>query len=208
MKIHDISLPLSADLPVWPGDPAIVFTKTQSITNGDACNVTEVLMGVHSGTHIDAPYHFYDNAMTVDAIAFDHLIGPCFVVDLSAETIIGRSALEKHNLSSYKRVLIKTRNSELWANKKSFAPDFTAIDIDAAGYLLTLGCVLVGLDYLSIEAFDTKESPVHKLLLGNNVVILEGLNLSEISSGEYELICMPLPLQGCDGAPARVVLIG
>jgi len=207
MKLYDISLPISKDLPVWPGDPSVSLMMTSSILKGDQCNITRMQMGAHTGTHIDAPYHFLKGAATTDAIPLETFIGPCFVVELDAEGLIEKKDFREYNLNGHSRILIKTRNSELWANNiSSFDKNYVALGIDAAQYLVEMNTILVGIDYLSIESFQSDGCPVHKLLLKNNITILEGLNLSGVKAGVYELICMPLKLQGCEGSPARALL--
>lgn len=207
MKLYDISLPISNNLTVWPGDSAISVTATMSILKGDNCNLTKIEMGTHVGTHIDAPSHFIKDGATIDAIPIETFIGPCLVVEHDSESLIGKKDFQKCNLDGQSRILIKTRNSEQWAKKTtSFDTNYIALGIEAAQYLIERNIRLVGIDYLSIEAFQSDGSQVHKLLLKNNVTILEGLNLSGIKAGIYELLCMPLNLQGCDGAPVRVLL--
>jgi arylformamidase len=207
MKLYDISLPISNDLPVWPGDPPVSLRMTKSILKGDQCNITKIQMGVHTGTHIDAPYHFLRDGVTTDAIPIETFIGPCIVVEIDSEVLIEKRDLQKYNMNGYSRILIKTRNSEIWANNISaFERNFVALGIDAAQYLVEMKTILVGIDYLSVESFHSEGSPVHKLLLRNNIPILEGLNLSGVKAGVYGLICMPLKLHGCEGAPARVLL--
>lgn len=180
---------------------------TSSIARGDQCNVTKMQMGVHTGTHVDAPYHFLGDGVTTDAIPIETFIGPCLVVEIDSEVLIEKRDLQKYNMNGYSRILIKTRNSEIWANNISaFEKNFVALGIDAAQYLVEMKTILVGIDYLSVESFHSEGSPVHKLLLMNNISILEGLNLSGVKAGVYGLICMPLKLQGCEGAPARVLL--
>jgi arylformamidase len=208
MKLYDISLPISNDLPVWPGDPSVSLMMTKSFLKGDHCNITKIQMGTHSGTHIDAPYHFLKDGATVDTIPIETFIGPCLVVDLDSEVLIEEKDLRKYNLAGHSRILMKTKNSEMWANniRKSFITNYVALGINAVQYLIEMNTILVGIDYLSIESFQSDGKPVHKLLLKNNITILEGLNLSGVKAGVYELICMPLKLQGCEGAPARVLL--
>lgn len=207
MKLYDISLPISNDLPVCPGDPSVSLMMTGSILKGDQCNITKIQMGTHAGTHIDAPYHFLKDGATVDAIPIETFIGPCLVVELDSEVLIEKKDFRKYNLNGHSRILIKTRNSEMWANNiRTFNTNYVAMGIDAAQYLVEMNTILVGIDYLSIESFQSNGCPVHKLLLRNNITVLEGLNLSGIKAGEYELICMPLKLRGCEGAPARVLL--
>lgn len=206
MKLHDVSLLISNELPVWPGDPPVSLITTKSMHKGDQCNVTELKMGTHTGTHVDAPYHFLKDGATVDVIPIETLIGPCLVVEIDAENVIEKKHLESHCLSKHSRILFKTQNSKLWSNNVgSFKTDYIALGLDAAIYLLEMHIILVGIDYLSIESFQS-DTTVHKLLLKNSITILEGLNLSGVKAGVYELICMPLKLQGCEGAPARVIL--
>lgn len=207
MKLYDVTLPISNDLPVWPGDPSVSIMATKSILKGDQCNITKIQMGAHTGTHLDAPLHFFKDGGTIDTIPIETFIGPCLVVELDSEVLIEREDFRKYNLNGHSRILIKTENSELWANKiNSFSTNYVALGIGAAEYLLERNVSLIGIDYLSIEKFQSDGSPVHKLLLKNNVTILEGLNLSGVKEGVYELICMPLKLHGCEGAPARVLL--
>ena len=208
MKLYDVSLPISNNLPVWPGDSPVSLKMTSSMAKGDQCNVTSIEMGTHVGTHIDAPYHFLEDGATIDAIPIETFIGPCLVVELDAEDIIEKIDFQKYNPGKHSRILIKTKNSELWANDvSSFDPKYVSLGIDAAQYLVEIKATLVGIDYLSIESFQCGICPVHRLLLENNITILEGLNLSGVKAGAYELICMPLKLQDCEGAPARVVLM-
>jgi arylformamidase len=206
MKIYDISLPVSEKLPVWPGDPSISMVRTKSILSGDPCNLTMISMGVHSGTHIDAPYHFVENGRTVDAIVLETCIGPCQVIEVSG-SLIEKEDLLKHNFRGQNRILFKTRNSERWnSNENLFHPDYVALSPEAAEYLVENKVMLIGIDYLSIEAFNATGNHVHDILLKNDVVILEGLNLSEVAEGMYELIALPLKLVGSEGAPARAIL--
>jgi arylformamidase len=207
MKLYDITLPITNYLPVWPGDPSVSLIMSSSIAKGDKCNITSIQMGAHTGTHIDAPYHFLKDGATTDTIPIETFIGPCVVIEVDSEVCIERKDLLKYDLAGHLRVLFKTRNSELWAeNSGSFNTNYVSLAIDAAQYLVEMKTVLVGIDYLSIESFRAPGSPVHKLLLINNITILEGLNLSGVKTGMYELLCMPLKLMGCEGAPARVIL--
>jgi len=208
MKIHDVSLLISEDLPIWPGDPGISMTLASSLNHGDDANVTRLEIGVHTGTHIDAPIHFEAEGMSVDELSMDILIGSCRVFDLS-EIVenIGAKILKNLDFSGATRVLFKTRNSIWWASGKTeFQKDFVYITEEGAKYLVDHGVNLVGIDYLSVEKFGSSDYSTHHLLLRNKVVIVEGLNLSGISSGEYELIALPLRLKGSDGSPARVIL--
>ena len=209
MKIHDISLLLSDEMVTWPGDESIKITSTSSIDFGGVCNVSSIKMSVHSGTHIDAPFHFIKNGKYTDSVDLNSMMGVCLMVDL--ENIEGYLIEVKHiyeyDFSKYNRVLFKTKNSNLWHNSDyKFCTDFISLSSDAALYLVKEGVNLVGIDYLSIESFHSKSYSVHKTLLENEVVILEGIDLSKINAGTYDLVCLPIKLSECDGAPARAIL--
>ncbi len=208
MKIYDISVLVWDGLPTWPGDPKLVMNLASSIALGDAANVTHLDMGAHTGTHLDAPFHFDKNGLGIDQLSLDTLIGPCRVFDLTNVTgDITAAALEKCDWRGVTRALFKTRNSRHWAQgDREFDKGFTALAADSAAHLIEHGVELVGVDYLSVEAFGSKTHPVHEILLGMGVVIVESLNLSEVPAGDYELIALPVKLKGADGAPARVVL--
>jgi arylformamidase len=172
-------------------------------------------MGAHTGTHMDAPFHFYRDGAGIDELSLDVLLGPCRVFDLSQiNQHISPAILETCDWKGsdkigkvVTRVLFKTRNSQHWANNDAeFDKEFLALTGDAAMQLVHRGVRLVGVDYLSVEPYGGKTHPVHDTLLGAGVVIIEALNLSEVTAGDYELIALPLKLKGADGAPARVVL--
>ncbi len=208
MKLYDISLAVSADMPVWPGDPAVRMWRASSISGGDPCNVTRLDIGAHTGTHVDAPLHFIDGAAAVDRLSLESLVGPCLVADFSDCETITADALSRLPDPPGERILFKTRNSarrEEYGAK--FFEGFTAVDESAAGRIARWGVKLVGIDYLSVERYPSPPgNPVHVALLSAGIVILEGLDLSEVPAGSYELICLPVKLRGSDGAPARAVL--
>jgi arylformamidase len=208
VKMHDVSLLISEDLPIWPGDPGISMTLASSLNHGDDANVTRLEMGVHTGTHIDAPIHFEAEGKSIDELSMDTLIGPCRVFDLSGIAgSIGSEVLKSLDFSGVSRALFKTRNSTWWASGETkFQKDFVYITESGAKFLVDHGVNLVGIDYLSVEKFESSDYSTHHLLLRNQVVIVEGLNLSGVSLGEYELIALPLRLKGSDGSPARVIL--
>lgn len=209
MRTYDISLKITPDLPTWPGDPKIQFQMLSHIPNGDTANGTAISMSVHTGTHVDAPLHFINDGNSVDEIVLKTLIGRAFVLYLPDVDLITAEVLEKAELPPRtRRVLLKTRNSELWAkNVKEFREDFVAVSPDGAQFLADRGVQLVGIDYLSVAPFD---EPVrtHQILLGAGIVIVEGLDLSEVSDGRYNLYCLPINLGGVEGAPARAILVG
>ncbi|QQS45990.1 MAG: cyclase family protein [Acidobacteriota bacterium] len=206
MKIHDITVPISNELPVYPGDPPIEIRRTQSIENGDIARVSHLSFGTHIGTHIDPPYHFIKEGVTLDQLPLDVLIGPARVVDCGEVAVIDRPLLSRLDLGNADRILFKTRNSRFWRESREFRKDFVYLETSAAEALVELGVRLVGIDYLSVEKYDFDQPTTHWTLLGNNVIVVEGLDLSEVTAGEYELICLPLRIRDGDGGPARVVL--
>ncbi len=205
MKLVDVSVPLTAPMPTFPGNPSFSEEPVKRTARGDSANVTAVHLGTHSGTHVDAPRHFFDSAPGVDALPLDVLIGPALVVEIpGARRGIQASDLENVAEGDV-RVLLKTGNSALWQSNE-FHSDFAFLDVSGARLLLDRGVRLVGIDYLSIEQFKRPGAPVHRMLLEQRVVIVEGLNLSAAQPGRYEMYCLPLDIDGADGAPARVVL--
>jgi arylformamidase len=209
MRTYDISLTLSPSLPTWPGDPGIEIEQVEKIEDGSNANVSRINMGVHSGTHIDAPFHFLQEGTPVEQIDLSLLTGRVYVLHLPEEDLITASVLERSQIPPRtRRVLFKTRNSEYWANEEAnFQADFVGLSDDGARYLVKRGVKLVGVDYLSVAPY-TESRPTHEILLEAGVVIVEGLNLTEVSQGRYTLYCLPLKIAGSDGAPARAILIG
>ena len=207
MTLYDISLTIAEDLPVWPGDPKIELKKISQIKNGEEANVTHISACVHIGTHVDAPDHFLGNGKTVEDLPLDLLVGPASMVELAVSGQISAVDLQKANIpEGTKRLLIKTSNSQIWAEGiKEFREDFIALEADAASYLVDQGVQVVGVDYLSVAPF-ADPAPTHRILLEAGVLIIEGLNLSGVEAGEYTLLCLPLKIKDSDGAPARVLL--
>lgn len=210
MKIYDISIPISPELPVWPGDPAVILEQVSSMDAGAHDNVSRLGCSVHTGTHVDAPHHFLNDHRTVDKLSLDVLIGPVQVIQIPEDVgLITAGVLEQAAVpSGTLRLLLKTRNSRLWERSPAeFAQDFVGVSEDGAEWLVKSGVKLIGIDYLSIAPF--KQSlPSHRMLLKPGIVILEGVDLSKITPGIYTLYCLPLKLVGSDGAPARAILIG
>lgn len=203
-NIYDITVTMQPSMPIWPGDPGFERTLYRSIAGGDSADVSIIKMGSHTGTHIDAPAHFLLGAPTVDELPLDVLVGEAGVFALEADDRIMSADLEKLKLDGYSRILLKTRNSSLWSGE-GFTPDFVSLDPSAAEYLAEAGVKLAGIDYLSVGAYDDGVQ-VHRILLEHGMVVVEGLNLSEVMPGKYELMCLPLKILGADGAPARVLL--
>ena len=209
MKILDISVPVSPGLPVWPGDPPVELERYRAIAAGDDCNVSRICCSVHSGTHVDAPGHFVENALTAEGLALDILIGPAIVVEVPTAGAIEPNFLETIALPhDVKRLLFKTRNSQLWQQPEhSFKSDYIALSSRAAAWIVDRGIQLIGVDYLSVQLFSDPEPLTHRTLLTAGVIVIEGLDLQDVPAGSYQLVCLPLKLVGSDGAPARVVLI-
>ncbi|MFM8393111.1 MAG: cyclase family protein [Acidobacteriota bacterium] len=206
MIIHDITVPISPDLPVYPGDPEVEITPLMSLASGDIASVSRLCCGTHIGTHIDPPAHFIPGGLTVDQLPLDLLVGPCRVLDAGNLAVITAEWLASQPLDGVSRLLFKTSNSALWHRERTFQRNYVYVDSPAARLLVERGLSLVGIDYLSIEKFDFDRPETHLILLGSGVIIVEGLDLADVEPGDYELICLPLRIQAGDGSPARAIL--
>lgn len=206
MKIYDVTIPISPSMHVYPGDPAVEVEKTSQLANGDVADVSFLRFGSHTGTHIDAPSHFIPGGMTVDQIPPNLLLGRVKVVEIPS-VAISADVLKEFDFTGDMRILFKTRNSYLW-NEPTFVKDFVHLTKDAAEHLVDNGIKVVGIDYLSVEKYNFTTPDVHRILLGAGTIIIEGLNLRDVEPGDYDLICLPMKIEGGDGAPARVVLRG
>jgi arylformamidase len=205
MKLLDISVPLDAALASYPGNTPYSLEPIKRIARGDSSNVSTLHMSAHSGTHVDAPRHFFDQAPGAEGLPLEMLCGRARVIELTTRKAITADDLAQRDLSEDVRVLIKTHNSRLWGSPE-FQRDFIGVAESGAKYLVEHGIKVVGVDYLSVEAFKTPGAPAHHVLLGGGTIVIEGLNLRDIEPGMYELLCLPLLVVGSDGAPARVVL--
>jgi arylformamidase len=205
MKIFDVTVPLTKDIIVYPGDPPVRIERRATLNrDGAKANLSRYAFGSHTGTHIDAPFHFLENGLTVDRLPLELLIGRARVVEVTSPRI-DETALEEFDFTADARVLFKTRNSYLWS-QKTFVEDYVYITPGAARSLVNQGIKLVGIDYLSVEKFGVESFDTHLILLQAGTIIIEGLDLREVEPGDYELICLPLNVKDGDGAPARVVL--
>lgn len=205
MKYYDISLNLSVDTVRWITSIPFELHERRRTSRGDPSNSSAVTMSLHSGTHMDAPFHFVPDGATIDNLPLDLFIGPALVHAVEAERYIKTEHVEAIELDRITRVLFKTRNSEL-LKRGSYDPDFVAFSVEAAEALVAKGVKLVGLDYLSVAHAGDEQTSVHRAFLNRGVALLEGIDLSAISPGRYELICFPLRIRGADGAPCRAVL--
>ncbi len=206
MKLYDVTVSIAADLPVWPGDPPIELERVMSLEKGDIARVSRVSFSTHIGTHIDPPAHFMQDGLTLDQVPLDVFIGTARVIDVGDVDFIDAALLAEIDLTGVTRLLFKTRNARFWPEDRVFHEDFVYLTTDAAELLVAHGIILVGIDYLSIEVFGFEKPMTHWALLGNNVVIVEGLDLRAVAPGDYELLCLPLKIKDSDGGPARVVL--
>jgi arylformamidase len=203
----DISLSIGPDIPVWPGDPPVVLEPLTRVEDGDVAAVSRLALGTHTGTHVDPPAHFLRAATTVDDLPLDVLIGPAVVADLTSGAPIDGARLGALGVpAATTRLLLKTRPAaDVSAGSPADVGETGTLTPDGAEWLVARGVRLVGADTLSIEPV-SDDYPVHRILLGAGVIIVEGLDLSAAAPGEYELVCLPLRITGGDGAPARAVL--
>jgi len=205
MQLLDVTVPIRPGMVVFDGDPPVRLERVASLAGGDGCNLSRLDFGVHSGTHVDAPVHFIDGAGGVEALPLEAMLGPVLVVDATGQRgHIDAGAARLGIPAGTERVLLKTANSRLW-DLDHFSTGFVALTVPGAEALVDLGVRLVGIDYLSVAPFGAP-APVHAALLGAGVVIVEGLDLRAAEPGRWELFCLPARIDGCDGAPARVVL--
>lgn len=204
-KFIDVTVPLSADVPTFPGDPHFQMEFSHRIADGKPYNVAKVTMGVHSGTHVDAPYHFLAEGATVEALPLEILMGKVLVVQVAGRDCIDVRDVQALDLTDEIRVFFRTRMSGQLKSPE-FQEDFVYLTPAAAAHLVQAGIKLVGIDYLSVEKFQSRDFGAHHALLRAGVIIVEGLDLSEADPGEYDMACLPLRIVGADGSPARVVL--
>ena len=207
MKLIDISVPLDANLPTYPGNVPFSLEATRRLAGGDSSNVSALHMSAHAGTHVDAPRHFFDKAPGADQLPLDLLCGRARVIEVLSRRGIAADDLAAIDLTEDVRLLIKTCNSWLWGSPE-FHEDYVGLSEAGARLLVDRGVKVVGVDYLSVEEFKTPGAPAHRVLLGGGTIVIEGLNLRDVEPGLYDMVCLPLRVVGCDGAPARVVLRG
>ncbi len=203
-RIYDVSVLVSGETPTWPGD-SFLLRKVEEIGKGDVCNKSFMEIGSHIGTHIDAPYHFEREGKTIEQIPLDTFVGPARVAAFPDVDRIDLAQIQTVDLSGVERILFKTRNSNLWQDS-TFREDYVYLTAEASRVLAESGVKLVGVDYLSIEKYGGESFESHHILLGKGIALLEGLDLSEVPAGGYELIALPLRIAGGDGSPVRAAL--
>jgi len=202
----DVSVPLKNGMVHWPGDKPFQRGYTESIDRGDQANVSEMSGSVHTGTHMDAPAHFINGAPSIESIPLDACIGPARVIRIEDPELIRIAELEKHDIRKGERVLFRTANSDHVWKTDVFQTTFVHIPADTAKWLADTGVMTVGVDYLSVGGYQSDGAETHRNLLGAGVWIIEGLVLTGVEPGEYDLLCLPLKIVGSDGAPARAAL--
>src|SRR5215469_2687953 len=201
----DVSVPIRTGMVTYPGNPPVLLDYTEQMERGDPATVSRLSLGVHTGTHVDAPAHFIRNAAGVDLLPIEALIGIARVIDVSDAVAVTAELLAPHDIGAGERVLLRTRNSSRCWNTDEFVSDYSYLEADAAALLAERRVRMIGIDYLSIGRGDSIVE-VHHRLLGAGIVILEGLDLSHVSAGWHDLICLPLRVEGRDGAPARALV--
>lgn len=202
----DISAPVGPGTPVWEGDPPVVIERVLSLDCGDECTLSRAELGLHTGTHMDAPCHFLQGGASLDAMPLDAVIGPARVLAIRGGGPIEPPDLEAHRIRRGERILFRTRNSEQLCYEAPFSRDFVALSPAGAEYLATRRIRAVGIDYLSIGGFGPEGNATHRVLLKAGIWIIEGLDLRRVHPGRYDLVCLPLRIVGADGAPARAAL--
>lgn len=202
--VYDVTVPLVPGLPVYPGDPPFEIEPVQRLGSGPF-SLSRMSLSTHTGTHVDAPAHFVPGGATIDLLPLEILLGKARVVEIPARERIDRADLEPQDLRDDLRILLKTRMSGQML-KPGFQEDHLYLSGDAAAYLAQVGLKLVGFDYLSVDRYGAQDYPAHHALLEAGVIIVEGLDLSEVEPGEYDMACLPLRVSDGDGAPARVIL--
>ena len=202
----DVSVPLYSGMAHWPDNPEVVIERMQDMEQGDVCTVSRLSLGVHTGTHIDAPAHFISGGAGVHEAPFEALIGAARLLEIRDPVSVKVEELEPYRIQAGERILFKTRNSLGSWESTTFVPDFVYVSADAASYLASLKVRTVGVDYLSVGGFYADGPETHHALLSAGVWIIEGMNFAGVDPGRYQLVCLPLRIQGADGAPARVIL--
>ena len=205
-KWIDVSIPLKSGMVHWPSDPSVTIKRTKDMDRGDRCNVSHLSMGSHTGTHMDAPLHFLKNGKGLDQMPLTATIGEARIIDIKDEESIQPEELRAHKIRRAERILFKTKNSSRSWKSDEFDRDFVYVSKEAARYLAKIRVQTIGVDYLSVGGFYKDGLETHQALLGAGIWIIEGMNLSKVKAGRYQLICLPLKILNADGAPARAVV--
>jgi arylformamidase len=202
----DISVALRSGMVHWPGDPEVSIERVLDMERGDAANVSHISMGSHTGTHMDPPFHYVKGGVSLDQMPLDATIGRARVIEIFDPQSVKVEELAMHGLQIGDRLLLKTRNSSRPWVTDDFTEDFVYISEEGARYLAEREIRMVGVDYLSVGGFNANGTAIHRALLEAGIWIIEGLDLSRVQPGDYELICLPIKVQMSDGAPARAIV--
>jgi arylformamidase len=202
----DISLPLQNSMICWPDDPPVTIERIREEGPEYITTVSALCLGTHSGTHIDAPVHYFPEGKSIDLMPPDITIGKARVIEIQDGQSITTKELALHHVRQGERILFKTNNSLRTRYTDTFTKDYVYVSVDAARYLVECGIKMAGIDYLSVGAYHRDGAETHKILLGHDIWIIEGLDLSRVMQGTYDLICLPLRIAGADGAPARAMI--
>ncbi len=202
----DISVPIRTGMAHWPDNPPIVVEKIMDMDHGGGANVSKLSLGVHTGTHVDAPLHFTPGAIGVDRLPLDALVGVARVIEIHGDAV-SVAQLEKAEVARGERILLKTRNSPAAWQRSDFVENAVALTAESARWLADRGVMTLGIDYLSVGSYAADNGePVHRALIDANIIIIEGLDLTAVPPGSYDLVCLPLKIADADGAPARAVV--
>jgi arylformamidase len=202
----DVSVTVRSGMPHWPDNPPIVMERVMDLGRGDAANVSHLAMGVHSGTHMDGPVHFIHEGPGLDEMPLSATMGEARVIEIEDPKEITAEELARHGLQAGERILFRTSNSIRCWQAPGFIEDFVYISEQAARHLAESRVRTVGVDYLSVGGYHADGALIHRILLEAGIWIIEGLDLSPVTGGRYEMICLPVKLHGSDGAPARAIL--
>jgi arylformamidase len=206
----DVTVPLKEGMAIWPGDVTIKIERRRSMERGDAANNSAISLGVHTGTHMDAPKHFIKDGKSIDKLPLETSVGPARIIEIKDKISIKPEELKQHNIKKGERILFKTVNSPRCWQTDAFVNDFVFVTRDAAQFLVDAGVILVGVDYLSVgspmDPEKTMRPDTHQILLGAGLYLIEGLNLTAVKAGDYNLICLPLKLMDAEGSPVRAIL--
>lgn len=202
----DVSIPLRSGMVHWPGDPDVMIKQVLRMDRGDDCNVSTISMSAHTGTHIDSPYHFIKSGIGIDKMPLSAMVGQARVIEIKDTESIKPEELRSYRIQKGERILFKTLNSLRCWNVENFIEDFVYIITEAVRFLAKKKVRTIGVDYLSVGGYKTNINEVHRILLGAGIWIIEGLDLSKVKEGNYEMFCLPINIVNGDGAPARAVL--
>lgn len=205
----DVTVPVKDGMVHWPSNPPVKIDRISDIRKGASSNVSLITMGSHTGTHMDSPLHFFPNGKGLDKMPLEATMGPCRVIEIKHKWFITVEEIRPKQIRQGERILFKTRNSKRCWKTDKFINDFVHFSVDAAKFLAEKKVQTIGVDYLSVgghKSHSTNGREVHLALLGAGIWVIEGLNLSKVKPGKYDLAALPMKLKDGDGGPTRVVI--